>query len=131
MHFDEDNGSHVGQGCVCDVDDVISPNTIRRIGVGFFLPIEEHLFAEGEGPCSHRVEPSSSKDQRAPQDQTNNEATHDAPSSDHDNDQDPSSINVHSPSHDQDQSKNEDQGQAQVENQGQAHNEGTHSNHND
>jgi hypothetical protein len=131
MHFDENNGSHVGQGCVCDVDDVISCYAIRRMGVGFFLPIEEHLLVEGEGPCSHRVEPSSSQYQRAPQDQANNEETHDAPSSDHDNDQDLLSINVHSPSHDQDQSQNEDQGQAQVENKGQAHNEDTHSNHND
>jgi hypothetical protein len=35
MHFDEDNGSHVGQGGVCDVDDVIPLDAIRGMGVGF------------------------------------------------------------------------------------------------
>jgi hypothetical protein len=48
------------------------------MGVGLYLPIEDYLLAEGEGPCSHRAEPSSSQDQQAPQDQTNNEETHDA-----------------------------------------------------
>jgi hypothetical protein len=118
-----------GQGGVCDVDDVIPPDAIRRMGVGFYLPIEEHLLAKGEGPCSHRMEPSSSQPQQTPQDQANNEETQDAPSSDHDNDQYLPSSNEHSPSLDQDQSQNEVQGQAQVENQGQVHNEDTHSNH--
>jgi hypothetical protein len=124
-----------GQGGVCDVDDVIPPSAIRRLVVVFYLPIEEHLLVEGEGPCSS--EQSSSQAQQTPQDQANNEETQDAPSSDHDNDQDLPSSNEHSPSLDQDQSQNEVQGQAQVENQGQAqaenqgqvHNEDTHSNH--
>jgi hypothetical protein len=77
-----------GQGGVCDVDDVIPPSAIRRMGVVFYLPIEEHLLVEGEGPCSHRPEQSSSQAQQTPQDQANNEETQDAPSSDHDNDQD-------------------------------------------
>ena len=45
-----------------DVGDEIPPQAIRRMGVGFYLPIEEHLVAEGEGQCSTQVEPSSSQD---------------------------------------------------------------------
>jgi hypothetical protein len=58
MRFDEDNGSFVGQGGVHDVGDKIPPQAIRRMGVGFFRPIEGHLLAEAEGQCSTQVEPS-------------------------------------------------------------------------
>jgi hypothetical protein len=74
------------------------------------------------------VEPSSSQDQQAPQDQTNNEETHDAPSSDNNNDQDLPSSNEHQPSLDQDQSQNEAQGQSQVEIQSQVQIEDTYPN---
>jgi hypothetical protein len=49
LRFDEDNGSFVGQSGVRDVGDKIPPQAIRRMGVGFFRPIEGHLLAEGEG----------------------------------------------------------------------------------
>jgi hypothetical protein len=49
VEFDEHNGSHVGQSDLNDVGDEIPPEAIRRMGVGFFLPIEEPLVAEGEG----------------------------------------------------------------------------------
>src|SRR3954470_18312129 len=41
-------------------------DAIRRMGVGFFRPIEEPLVADREGQCSTQVEPSSSQDQQAP-----------------------------------------------------------------
>jgi hypothetical protein len=40
VRFDEDNGSYVGQSGVHDADDEIPPQAIRRMGVGFFRPIE-------------------------------------------------------------------------------------------
>jgi hypothetical protein len=43
---------------VRDVGDKIPPQAIRRMGIGFFRPIEGHLLAEGEGECSTQVEPS-------------------------------------------------------------------------
>ena len=58
--FDENNGSQVEQSGTCDVGDEIPPQAIRRMGVGFILPIEEPLVAEGEGQCSTQVEPSPS-----------------------------------------------------------------------
>ena len=58
MEFDENNGSQVEQSGTCDVGDEIPPQAIRRMGVGFILPIEEPLVAEGEGKCSTQVEPS-------------------------------------------------------------------------
>src|SRR4051812_22810001 len=39
------------------------------MGVGYFLPVEEPLAAEGEGQCSTQVEPSPSQDQQANQEQ--------------------------------------------------------------
>ena len=56
MEFDENNGSQVEQSGTCDVGDEIPPQAIRRMGVGFILPIEEPLVAEGEGQCSTQVE---------------------------------------------------------------------------
>ena len=38
------------------------PQAIRRMGVGFYLPVEEHLLAEGEGQSSTQVEPSPTQD---------------------------------------------------------------------
>jgi hypothetical protein len=58
VRFDEDNGFFVGQSGVRDVGDEIPPRAIRRMGVGFFHPIEGHLLTEGEGQCSTQVEPS-------------------------------------------------------------------------
>ena len=58
MEFDENNGSQVEQSGTCDVGDEIPPQAIRRMGVGFILPIEEPLVAKGEGQCSTQVEPS-------------------------------------------------------------------------
>jgi hypothetical protein len=57
VKFDEDNGSHVRQSGVCDVGDGITTQSIKRMGVGFFRPIEEHLLAEGDVQCSTQVEP--------------------------------------------------------------------------
>ena len=58
VEFDENNGSQVEQSGTCGVGDEIPPQAIRRMGVGFILPIEEPLVAEGEGQCSTQVEPS-------------------------------------------------------------------------
>jgi hypothetical protein len=61
VRFDENGGSRVEQSGVCDVSDKIPPRAIRRMGVGYLIPIEEHLLAEGEGLCSTQVEPSPSQ----------------------------------------------------------------------
>jgi hypothetical protein len=61
VRFDDNDGSRVEQSGVCDVGDEITPQAIRRMGVGHLIPIEEHLLAEGEGLCSTHVEPSSSQ----------------------------------------------------------------------
>ena len=66
VEFDENNGSFVGQVDVCDADVEIPQDAIRRMGVGFFRPIEEPLVADREGQCSTQVEPSSTQDQQAP-----------------------------------------------------------------
>ena len=66
MEFDENNGSFVGKVDVCDADVEIPQDAIRRMGVGFFHPIEEPLVADREGQCSTQVEPSSAQDQQAP-----------------------------------------------------------------
>jgi hypothetical protein len=52
VRFDENDGSRVEQSGVCDVGDKIPPQAIRRMGVGYLIPIEEHLLVEGEGLCS-------------------------------------------------------------------------------
>src|SRR3954469_2839006 len=69
MEFDEHNGSQVGQSDLNDVGDEIPPEAIKRMGVGYFLPVEEPLVAEGEGQCSTQVEPSPPQDQQANQEQ--------------------------------------------------------------
>ena len=50
---------------LCDVGDEIPPHSLRRMGIGQILPIEEPLVAEGEGQCSTQVEPSPTLDPRA------------------------------------------------------------------
>ena len=55
--FEENDGSQVAQFHVSDVDDVITQEAIRRMGVGFFRPVEEPLVAEREGQFSTQVEP--------------------------------------------------------------------------
>ena len=50
---------------VSDVDDVIPREAIRRMGVGFFRPVEEPLVVDREGQCSTQVEPSSSSELQA------------------------------------------------------------------
>ena len=62
MEFDENNGFQVEQSGLCDVGDEIPPQTVRRMGIGQILPIEEPLLVEGEGQCSTRVEPSPTLD---------------------------------------------------------------------
>ena len=53
MEFDENNGSQVEQSGLCDVGDEIPPQSIRRMGIGQILPIEEPLVAEGEDNALH------------------------------------------------------------------------------
>ena len=60
MHFHQ-----VAQFHVSDVDDEIPQEAIRRMGVGFFRPIEEPLVVDREGQCSTHVEPSSSSELQA------------------------------------------------------------------
>ena len=58
MKFVEDDVFE-GRQCVsCDVGDAIPSDSIGRMRIGFFRPIEEHLMEEGEGPSSAPAEPS-------------------------------------------------------------------------
>jgi hypothetical protein len=59
----------------CDVDVEIPQDAIRRMGVGFFRPIEGHLVADREGLCSTQVEPSSSQAQQASSKEATNAPT--------------------------------------------------------
>ena len=74
VRFDEHNGSQVGQFDLGDVGDEMPPQAIRRMGIGFYRPIEEHLVVEWEGQCSTQVEPSPPQDQ-APQLEANQRQT--------------------------------------------------------
>ena len=65
MVFEENDVSQVAQFHASDVDDVIPREAIRRMGVGFFRPVEEPLVVDREGQCSTQVEPSSSSDLQA------------------------------------------------------------------
>jgi hypothetical protein len=76
VRFDEVNGFFVGQSGVRDVGDEIPPRAIRRMGVGFFHPIEGHLLTEGEGQCSTQVEPSPAEH---PHDLNQRQAAHPQP----------------------------------------------------
>ena len=49
MVFEENDGSRAEQVDVCDADVEIPQEAIRRMGVGFFRPIEEPLVADREG----------------------------------------------------------------------------------
>ena len=55
---EENDGSQVSQPHVSGVYIQIPQDAIRRMGVGFFRPIEGHLLADREGLCSTQVEPS-------------------------------------------------------------------------
>ena len=70
VEFDENNGSQVEQSGTCDVGDEIPPQAIRRMGVGFILPIEDPLVAEEEGQCSSHVEPSPTQGPHASKEQS-------------------------------------------------------------
>jgi hypothetical protein len=97
----------VEQRGVFDVGDEIPPLSIRRMGVGHLIPVEEHLLAEGEGLCSTQVEPSLSQTQYAPQgpfDASQRQAQDPQPS-EHDHDQDHEHGGDFSPSGDQDQAQ--------------------------
>ena len=61
MDFEENNVSQVGQVDVSNVGDEMPPDAIRRMGVGFFRPIEGHLLVEEEGQFSTQVSPHSHK----------------------------------------------------------------------
>jgi hypothetical protein len=50
------------------------------MGVGYLIPIEEHLLAEGEGLCSTQVEPSSSQAPQGPIDANQRQALDPHPS---------------------------------------------------
>jgi hypothetical protein len=103
VRFDENDASNVKQVKLGDVGDVMPPEAIRRMGVDFYLPIEEHLLAEGEGQCSTQVEPSPSQDQQAPQHDPCQEQTRDPPT--------PSSLKAHTSALDDDQGQAQDQAQ--------------------
>ena len=62
VKFDEHDGSQVGQVDLGDVGDELPPQAIRRMGVGFYLPVEEDLVDEGEGQSSTQVMPSPTQD---------------------------------------------------------------------
>ncbi|KAM0887545.1 hypothetical protein ACQ4PT_028956 [Festuca glaucescens] len=87
--------------------DEIPQEAIVRMGVGFFCPIEGHVMASREGPCSTIVEPSSSQHQQAPNLEANDaptqEQAQDPPSSEQDQGQDQSR-------NDDDDSPNDDGG---------------------
>ena len=59
--FEEDDVSRGRQSVACDAGVAIPPDTIGRMGIGFFRPIEGHLMEEGEGPSSASAEPSPSQ----------------------------------------------------------------------
>jgi hypothetical protein len=65
VRFDENDGSRVEQSGVSDVGDKIPPRSIRRMGVGHLIPIEEQLLPEGERLCSTQVEPLPSQAQQS------------------------------------------------------------------
>ena len=55
----------MAQSHVSNVDVEIPQDAIRRMGVGFFHPIEGHLLADREELCSTQVEPSSTQENQA------------------------------------------------------------------
>ena len=64
MVFKENDGSQVAQFHVSDVDVEIPHDAIRRMGMGFFCPIEGHPLADREELCSTQVEPSSTQENK-------------------------------------------------------------------
>jgi hypothetical protein len=130
VRFDENDGSRVEQSGVCDVGDEIPPRSIRRMGVGHLIPIEEHLLAEGEGLCSTQVDPSPSQAQQAPQGpiDANQRQSLDHHPSEQGQDQDQVDGGEPSPMVDQGQAQDDEHvqydEQAQVEGQGEDQNSG-------
>lgn len=57
MVFEENDCSHVGKVDVCDADAEIPQDSIRRMGVGFFRPIEEPLVVDGKDNALHKYSP--------------------------------------------------------------------------
>ena len=55
----------MSQPNVSGVDVEIPQYAIRRMGVGFFRPIEGHLLEDQEELCSTQVEPSSTQENQA------------------------------------------------------------------
>src|SRR4051812_27380330 len=58
------------------IGDEIPPQAIIRMAVGFILPIEEPLVAEGEGQCSTQVEPSPTQGPHASEEQSEGPQPH-------------------------------------------------------
>ena len=69
VKFVEDDVSEGRQSVSCDVGDAIPPDSIGRMGIGFFRPIKEHFMEEGEGPSSAPAEPSPTQAHDADQGQ--------------------------------------------------------------
>jgi hypothetical protein len=111
-----------------DVGDKIPPRAIRRMGMGYLIPIEEHFLAEGEGLCSTQVEPSLSQAQQAPQGpiDANQRQTLDPHPSEQEQYQEQVDGGESSPTVDQGQAQSDehaqDDEQAQVEGQGEDQN---------
>jgi hypothetical protein len=121
--FKEHDGSQGGRDVTYDVDDQIHQDAIRRIGMGFILPIEGHLVADREELCSTQVEPSSTQVQQASPKEVTNVPTEEQEKDLHEEEEVPSSIldflTTSNSSHDQEQPThevndyvlNDDQGQ--------------------
>src|SRR6187399_653443 len=118
VEFDENNGSQVEQSGTCDVGDEIPPQAIRRMCVGYILPVEEPLVAEGEGQCSTQVEPSPTQDPHASEEHS------EGPQPDEQGqEQDQSQVGEEPPidAQGQVQSPEQDQGQEEAQDQDLAH----------
>ena len=63
--FEENDGSQVAQPHVSSVDVEIPKDAIKRMGVGFFRPIEGHLWADQEELCSTLVDHSYTQEKQA------------------------------------------------------------------
>jgi hypothetical protein len=130
MRFDENDGSRVEQSGACDVGDEMPPRAIRRMGVGYLIPIEKHLLVEGEGLCSTQVEPSPSQAPQASQGSidANQRKALDPHPSEQGQDQDQVDGGDSSPMVDQGQAQDDEHAhvddQAQVEGQGEDQNSG-------
>ena len=66
VRFDENDGSQVAQFHVCDVDNEEPQDAIRRMGVGFYRPVEIHHEPPQASTSSTQVEITSSQVEPAP-----------------------------------------------------------------